>query len=155
MRVIAALIAILCAAPASAQSVPGFLQDMLRSIPGAERAAPAAAAPAVAPSAPGLFSETSFEEEVRIGRHLAANLLGAAPLVRDEPLQAYVNRVGRWVASQGERPELKWYFGVLETEDVNAWALPGGYVFVTKGLYRLLASESELAGVLGHEIAHV
>jgi predicted Zn-dependent protease len=139
-----------CAAPAVAQNLPGLLQDVLRALPGGGQ--PAAT---VKPQAPGLFSQTSLEEEVRIGRHLAANLLGAAPLVRDEALQAYVNRVGRWIASQGERPELKWHFAVLETDDVNAWALPGGYVFVTKGLYRLLGSESELAGVLGHEIAHV
>jgi len=100
----------------------------------------------------GGFSE---EEEVAIGRQAAGNILGAAPLVKDAKLQQYVNRVGRWIASQGERPDLEWHFGVIESNDLNAFAAPGGYVFVTKGLYRALQSESELAGVLAHEIGHV
>jgi predicted Zn-dependent protease len=97
----------------------------------------------------------SQAEEVAIGRQAAGNILGAAPLVKDAKLQAYINRVGRWVASQGERPELNWHFGVIETGDINAFAAPGGYIFVTRGLYRVLRSESELAGVLAHEIGHV
>ncbi len=97
----------------------------------------------------------SQEEEVAIGRQAAGNILGAAPSVKDARLQQYVNRVGRWIASQGERPELTWHFGVIESNDINAFAAPGGYIFVTKGLYRVLQSESELAGVLAHEIGHV
>ena len=77
------------------------------------------------------------------------------PLVRDHTLQNYVNRVGNWVALQSGRQEVTWHFGVLDTEAINAFAAPGGYIFVTKGLYRLLNNEAELAGVLGHEIAHV
>jgi len=97
----------------------------------------------------------SVEEEVAIGRQAAGTLLGAAPLVKDAKLQKYVNNVGRWVASQSERPDLDWHFGVIDSSDINAFAAPGGYVFVTKGLYRLLQSESELAGVLAHEVGHV
>jgi len=97
----------------------------------------------------------SQEEEVAIGRQAAGNILGAAPLVQDAKLQQYVNRVGRWIASQSERPDLDWHFGVIESNDLNAFAAPGGYIFVTKGLYRLLQSESELAGVLAHEVGHV
>lgn len=99
--------------------------------------------------------KTSPEEEVRIGQQIAGNLLGAAPLVRDDTLQRYVNRVGRWVSLQSERPDLAWHFGVIESDDINAFAAPGGYVFLTRGLYRKLDSEAELAGVLGHEIGHV
>lgn len=102
-----------------------------------------------------LFGGQSVEEENRIGRQIAGNLLGAVPLVRDEALQRYVNRVGEWVAQQSGRRDVTWRFGVLDTDDINAFAAPGGYVFVTKGLYRLLRDEAELAGVLGHEIAHV
>lgn len=102
-----------------------------------------------------LFGKTSTEDEIRIGKQIAGNLLGAAPLVRDETLQQYVNSVGRWVALQSNRPDLPWKFGVIESEDINAFAAPGGYVFITKGLYRRLNNEAELAGVLGHEIAHV
>ncbi len=97
----------------------------------------------------------SQEEETAIGRQAAGNLLGAAPLVNDAKLQKYVNSVGRWVASQSERPDLKWHFGVIDSDDINAFAAPGGYIFVTKGLYRVLQSESDLAGVLAHEVGHV
>lgn len=94
-------------------------------------------------------------EEIAIGRQIAGNLLGAAPLVKDAKLQKYVNQVGMWVASQSERPDLPWHFGVIQSTDVNAFAAPGGYVFVTLGLYRMLQNEADLAGVLGHEIGHV
>lgn len=97
----------------------------------------------------------SQEEEITIGRQIAGNLLGASALVKDQSLQIYVNNVGRWVASQSERPDLTWHFGVIESSDVNAFAAPGGYIFLTRGLYSLLQNEAELAGVLGHEIGHV
>lgn len=94
-------------------------------------------------------------EEIAVGREVAGRTLGAAPLVADAELQAYVNRVGRWVAMQSERPDLPWHFGVLDTSSVNAFAAPGGYVLITRGLYEMLNSESQLAGVLGHEIGHI
>jgi predicted Zn-dependent protease len=94
-------------------------------------------------------------EEIAIGRQISGNLLGAAPLVKDAKLQKYVNQVGAWVASQSERPDLPWHFGVIQSDDVNAFAAPGGYIFVTLGLYRLLQNEADLAGVLGHEVGHV
>ncbi|MDH5427574.1 MAG: M48 family metalloprotease [Nitrospirota bacterium] len=103
----------------------------------------------------GLVKGTSTEEEIAIGQEIAGRLLGAVPLVKDEPLQVYVNKVGKWVSLQGGRTDLNWYFGVLESEDINAFAAPGGFIFLTKGLYRKLNSEAELAGVLGHEIGHV
>jgi predicted Zn-dependent protease len=156
-RLFFGLLFFLHAASAAQAQLPGFFNDVLRNI---QKPAPAerqqnAPSDGAAPGTPGLFSSTSVEEEVRIGRQLAGNLLGAAALVNDEKLQRYVNRVGRWVATQSERPDLKWHFGVLGSDSVNAFALPGGYVFVTHGLYKLLADEAELAGVLGHEIGHV
>ncbi len=102
-----------------------------------------------------LSGNASPAEELRIGQQIAGNLLGVAPLVKDDALQRYVNKVGRWVSLQSERPDLDWHFGVIESEDLNAFAAPGGYVFLTRGLYRKLNSESELAGVLGHEMGHV
>jgi predicted Zn-dependent protease len=102
-----------------------------------------------------LFGDYSPEEETRIGTQISGNLLGAVPLVRDDTLQRYVNLVGNWVALQSGRKDVDWKFGVLDTEDINAFAAPGGYIFLTKGLYRRLNSEAELAGILGHEIAHV
>jgi beta-barrel assembly-enhancing protease len=107
------------------------------------------------PEALRLALSLSVEDEIRAGRQATANLLGVAPLVDDDGLQQYVNTVGRWVAMGSERPDLPWRFGVIESADVNAFAAPGGYVLITRGLYGSLSDESELAGVLGHEIAHV
>lgn len=97
----------------------------------------------------------SEEDEIDLGRNMAAKLMGAAPLLPDEKVQRYVNQVGTWIAAHSERKNLKWHFGVLDTPSVNAFAVPGGYVFVTKGLLLRLRSEAELAGVLAHEIVHV
>lgn len=95
------------------------------------------------------------KDEISVGRELAGRTLGAASLVSDAALQTYVNRVGRWVATQSERPDLPWRFGVMNTASINAFAAPGGYILITRGLYDLLDNESQLAGVLGHEIGHV
>lgn len=100
-------------------------------------------------------TEIGEQEEIDIGRDLAARLLGAAPLVANEGLQRYVNHVGRWLSSQTERPDLPWQFGVLDAPQLNAFATPGGNVFITRGLLERMKSEAELAGVLAHEIAHV
>ena len=99
--------------------------------------------------------EYTQEEEVQLGQGLTAGLLGAAPLHKDERLQRYVNRVGRWVALHSERPDLPWTFGVIDVETINAFAMPGGMIVISNGLLKKLQSESELAGVLAHEIAHV
>lgn len=101
------------------------------------------------------WKNPSREDEIAVGRNVTGTILGAAPLVNDAALQQYVNKVGRWVASQSERADLPWHFGVIDSNDVNAFAAPGGYVLITKGLYLRLTSEAQLAGVLGHEIAHV
>lgn len=119
-------------------------------------AATAEAAPAAQPEKPAInWKKPSREEEIAIGREVTGSILGAAPLVKDDALQQYVNKVGRWVASQSERADLPWKFGVIDSADINAFAAPGGYVLITKGLYVNLQNEAQLAGVLGHEIAHV
>ncbi len=150
-RLVAALLLLQAGLAYGQLQLPG-LGDVLRTL---QKPAPAQPQPQQGPAAPGLLSQTSSEEEAQIGRRLAGNLLGAAPLVKDEALQRYVNRVGRWLAMQSDRPDLEWKFGVLDTQDVNAFALPGGYVFVTRGLVELMGDESELAGALAHEIGHV
>ena len=94
-------------------------------------------------------------EEIEIGQDVASRLLGARPLVPDPALQRYVNNVGRWLAAQTERPDLPWRFGVLDAPQLNAFAVPGGTIFITRGLLERMKSEAELAGVLGHEIVHV
>lgn len=101
------------------------------------------------------WKNPSKDEEIALGREITGSLLGAAPLIKDEKLQQYVNKVGRWVASQSERDNLPWKFGVIDSADLNAFAAPGGYILITKGLYQKLQNEAQLASVLGHEIAHV
>ena len=95
------------------------------------------------------------QEEIRIGGDLAAMLLGAAPLIDNPAQQRYVNALGRWLALHSERPNLPWKFGIVDSPDFNAFSTPGGYVLITRGLFERMRNESELAGVLAHEIAHV
>jgi predicted Zn-dependent protease len=102
-----------------------------------------------------LTLDNDLEQEIEIGRTISGRLLGAYPLVNDKELQNYVNKVGRWVASQSERKELDWQFGVIDADSINAFSAPGGYIFLTKGLYQILNNEAELAAVLAHEIGHV
>jgi predicted Zn-dependent protease len=99
--------------------------------------------------------EVGEKEEIEIGQDMASQLLGAAPLMANDGVQRYVNNVGRWLASQTERPDLPWRFGVLEAPQLNAFATPGGHIFITRGLLERMKSEAELAGVLAHEISHV
>jgi predicted Zn-dependent protease len=94
-------------------------------------------------------------EEIALGEGVASNMLGAAPLLQDKRAQRYVNQVGLWLAMQTERADLPWHFAVLDDNEFNAFATPGGYVFITRGLLLSMRNEAELAGVLAHEIAHV
>ena len=129
------------------------------AVPAPVTANPSVAPVAAAEPAPAQpefnWRNPSKAEEIALGREITGSLLGAAPLVKDEALQKYVNQVGRWVANQSERADLPWKFGVIDSADLNAFAAPGGYVLLTKGLYLKMQSEAQLAGVLGHEIAHV
>src|SRR5688572_268936 len=95
------------------------------------------------------------EQELELGPQIAGRVLGAAPLLSDVAAQQRVNLVGRWMASQTSRPELPWTFGVVDSPEINAFAAPGGYVLVTRGLYELIGSDAELAAILGHEINHI
>ncbi len=97
----------------------------------------------------------STEKEIEIGRGIAATVLGRYPLAQDPALTQYVNLVGLAVAEEAPRPDITYRFAVLETPDVNAFAAPGGYVFVTRGALALMENEAELAGVLAHEVGHV
>ena len=97
----------------------------------------------------------SEEDEIRIGRELAAKMLGAYPALRSDELQRYLNQVGVWVALQSSRPDLPWRFAAVEGQEVNAFAVPGGTVLVTTGMLALVANEAELACVIGHEVGHI
>lgn len=145
------------AVPAQAFDLGGALKDRIQKEMQGGEPAQAEVRTETAVNAEPAFNlhNPSQQEEIQLGREITSNLLGAAPLVKDPALQKYVNQVGRWVASQSERADLLWRFGVIESEDLNAFAAPGGFVLITKGLYRKLENEAQLAGVLGHEIAHV
>jgi beta-barrel assembly-enhancing protease len=105
----------------------------------------------------GMESEFNLSdaEEAELGFGMAQQFLASKRLVADEDLQRYVNMVGTWLSQQSERPNLPWRFAVIEGEVPNAFAVPGGYVFITQGMVSLAGTESELAGILGHEISHV
>lgn len=98
--------------------------------------------------------EFTEAEEADIGRVVAARVLKTYPLAKNDKLQQYVTLVGNTVAAYSERPTLEWHFGVLQTDVVNAFSCPGGFIFITTGALAQIGSEAELAAVLGHEIAH-
>ncbi len=97
----------------------------------------------------------STAKEIEIGRGIAATIAGRFPVSSDAALTRYVNLVGLTVASQDPRADITYHFAVLETPTVNAYAAPGGYIFVTRGALGLIENEAELAGVLAHEVGHV
>lgn len=101
------------------------------------------------------FAEDDVMAEVQFGREVAARVLGKFGLHDKEELTRYVNLVGKSVAAFTGRPELDFRFGVLDTDSINAYAAPGGYVFVTRGALREMQGEAQLAAVLAHEIAHI
>ena len=90
-----------------------------------------------------------------MGQEGAQQVEASIGLVKDQALQSYVSSVGRRLAAKSERPSLPWRFGVLNDPTPNAFALPGGPVYITRGLMSLIDSEAELAAVLGHEIGHI
>ncbi len=101
------------------------------------------------------FDQRDLAAEIGFGRDLAARILGNYPLLNDDRLNRYINLTGQAVARYAGRPELEFHFAVLDTDVCNAFAAPGGYVFVTRGALDLMENEAELAGVLAHEIAHI
>ena len=99
--------------------------------------------------------EAGTEKEIDFGRGVAAKILGKYPIFKDEEKVNYVSQIGTGISAQLGRPELRYYFGILDTEDINAYAAPGGYIFVTTGALKLMSNEAQLAGVLAHELAHI
>lgn len=100
-------------------------------------------------------STEDVEAEIQFGRELSARILARYKLSDDQRLQKYLNIVGKTLGKNSGRPELTYYFAAIESDDINAYAAPGGYVFVTTGAISQMNDEAELAGVLAHEIAHI
>ena len=101
------------------------------------------------------LSLVSEAQEIAMGREADPSIVAQFGLYPDEELQAYVQELGERLAAESERPNLPWTFRVLDDPLVNAFALPGGFIYVTRGIMAHLGSEAELVGVLGHEIGHV
>ncbi len=97
----------------------------------------------------------SEQQEIQMGQEGAAQVAQTIGLVPDSGLQRYVQGVGEKLAAVSQRPQLPWTFRVVDDPTPNAFALPGGYIFVTRGLMDLMTTEAELATVVGHEIGHV
>ena len=97
----------------------------------------------------------SEDQELSIGRKTHAEILEEYGEYRNDVLAKYVQRIGEHIASKSHRPNIIYRFTVLDSPQVNAFALPGGYIYVTRGILAYLNSEDELAAVLGHEIGHV
>jgi predicted Zn-dependent protease len=94
-------------------------------------------------------------QEIRLGQESDPGIVASMGLYPDDEVQHYVQRLGSELAARSERPDLPWTFRVLDDPLINAFALPGGYIYVTRGIMAYLESEAELAGILGHEIGHV
>jgi predicted Zn-dependent protease len=97
----------------------------------------------------------SESQEIQMGQEGAQQVIQSLGLVEDPALQSYVDGIGQRLAASSERPNLPWSFGVVEDPTPNAFALPGGPIFLTRGMLTLMDSEAELASVLGHEIGHI
>lgn len=100
-------------------------------------------------------TEEDVKAEINFGRDVAGRILGRFALLKDEQQTHYVNLIGTALASQAGRGELNFYFAILDSDSINAYSAPGGYIFITKGALLLAEDEAELAAILAHEIAHV
>ncbi len=101
------------------------------------------------------FVLMSESEEISLGAKYNEQILREMSVYPDPELAAYVDQVGQRIAKVSHRPQLNYHFTVIDTPTVNAFALPGGYIYITRGILAYLNSEAELAAVLGHEIGHV
>jgi predicted Zn-dependent protease len=101
------------------------------------------------------FSLMSEAQEVQLGQEMDGQVRREMGVYDDAELQRYVSEVGMRLARASERPNLPWHFTVVDEPAVNAFALPGGYIYITRGILAFLHDEQQMAGVLGHEIGHV
>jgi predicted Zn-dependent protease len=97
----------------------------------------------------------SESDELEMGKKMHEQLIKSAPIYQDDKLSAYVNRIGQKIVKNSHRTDIKYHFTIIDSPDINAFALPGGYIYINRGLLVFLASEAQLAAVLAHEIGHI
>ncbi|MGH1370519.1 MAG: M48 family metalloprotease [Cellvibrionaceae bacterium] len=97
----------------------------------------------------------SEDKEIKIGTELHEKIMESTPIYTDEKLQAYIERIGQKIVKHSHRPDLKYTFTIIDSPDINAFALPGGFIYINRGLMSYLQSEAQLAAVLAHEVGHV
>ena len=142
--IIVAAVALLCASPAAAQfgKLPDVLGKHKDKIDKAQKAS-------------DLNKTWTPDDEEKIGEASASKLISIFGLYDNPEMTKYVNLVGNTVAAQASRTDVHYHFAILNTSVINAMAMPGGFIFVTRGALGLMNNESELAGVLAHEVAHL
>ena len=101
------------------------------------------------------FTPMSTDQERELGREVSAKIIAGLHIYRNDALTRYVNLVGDSVAAQSERKDIQYHFAVLDSDEINALSAPGGYVFITRAALMLCQDESQLAGVLAHEVGHI
>lgn len=106
-------------------------------------------------SAEEVVTTSDVAAEINFGRAIAARILGRHKAYDNPTLIKYVSLVGATLALNTNRPELDFHMMILDTDELNAYAAPGGYIFITRGALKYMKDESELAGVIAHEIAHI
>ncbi len=97
----------------------------------------------------------SQQQEIQMGQEYSQQINAQLPIVSDPEANRYINVLGDQIASHTSRADLDWHFYIVDSKEVNAFAVPGGYVYVNRGLIERTSNMDELAGVLGHEIGHV
>ena len=101
------------------------------------------------------YTTADIEAEINFGKDLASKILKKYALLPNDRLQKYISLLGAGIAGQIGRPELSFHFAILKLDDVNAYACPGGFIFITSGALKAMENEAQLVGVLSHEITHV
>jgi len=99
-----------------------------------------------------LMSESA---EIEMGKEMHEKLIKSMPIYQDEKLTEYVNSIGQKIVKNSHRPDIEYHFTIIDAPDINAFALPGGYIYINRGLLSYLDSEAQLAAVLAHEVGHV
>jgi predicted Zn-dependent protease len=101
------------------------------------------------------FVFMSEDKEIKLGKELHEKIMESTPIYTDEKLQKYINRIGQKIVKHSHRPELTYTFTIIDSPDINAFALPGGFIYINRGLLGYLQSEAQMAAVLAHEVGHV